>query len=104
MISNKHIRLLRKISKGKVVRTRKQNPDLNYLYNQGYIGITSVDKPDDYFAQPYLTEKGKARLYQEREKFVISKVPIIISIIALIKSFDGEIVTLCRLLLKLLGQ
>lgn len=79
MLSRQHIRLLKRIKKGKVIRSAKPNKDLDYLYEHGYIEILECDKPGDYFAQPYLTEKGKARLYEEKRKFIEIWLPVAIS-------------------------
>lgn len=96
MLHPHHIRLLKKIGKNKEVRTAKINKDLDYLYERGYIEITVCDKPGDYYAQPYLTDKGKARLYEEKRRFrevwlpvvfsnLLSLAALVISIIALRK-------------------
>ena len=67
MLSSKHIRTLTKIEKGKEIRDTKLNRDLEYLRKIGYIEMTVCDKKDDYFAMPYLTEMGMARLDIERK-------------------------------------
>jgi hypothetical protein len=96
MLHPHHIRLLKRTSKNKEIRSAKPNKDLDYLYDNGYIEMTVCDKPGDYFAQPYLTEKGKARLYEEKRKFIevwlpvaisslLSLAALVISIIALMK-------------------
>ena len=96
MLAYEHTRLLKRIKKNKIIRTTKPNKDLDYLLELGYIAITSYDKPGDYYAQPYLTEKGKAALdeflWRKREIWIpvsissfLSLVAIIISIIALLK-------------------
>lgn len=96
MLHPHHIHTLKRIKKIKEIRSTKPNKDLDYLYEKGYIEMTVYDKPDDYFAQPYLTEKGKARLYEEKRKFIevwlpvaisslLSVAALIISIIALLK-------------------
>ena len=79
MLHPQHVRLLKRINKSKVIRTAKPNKDLDYLYENGYIELTVYDKPGDYFAQPLLTEKGKARLYEEKRKFVELWLPVAIS-------------------------
>ena len=96
MLGLYHIRILKRIRKNKEIRSAKPNKDLDYLYDNGYIEMTIYDKPGDYFAQPYLTEKGKARLYEEKRKFIevwlpvaisslLSLAALVISIIALLK-------------------
>jgi hypothetical protein len=58
--------------------------------------MTVCDKLGDYYAQPFLSEKGEARLYEERRKFIevwlpvaistlLSLAALVISIIALLK-------------------
>lgn len=96
MLHPRHIRLLKKIKKNKVIRNKKPNKDIDYLYESGYIEVTEYDKPEDLFIQPHLTERGLARLYEEKRKFIevwlpvtisnlIAFVALIISIIALSK-------------------
>lgn len=96
MLGPYHIRILKRIRKNKEIRSAKPNKDLDYLYDNGYVEMTIYDKPGDYFAQPYLTEKGKARLYEEKRKFIevwlpvaisslLSLAALVISIIALLK-------------------
>ena len=96
MLDPKQLKTLKKIKKNKIVRDSKPNKDLDYLYENGYIELTVYNNPKDYFAQPYITEKGKARLYEERRKFIEVWLPVgisnfialgalIISIIALLK-------------------
>lgn len=46
----------------------------------------------------------KAQTTISKREWVRTYIPIIISAIALIKSFDKKIITLCKLLLKLLSQ
>ena len=101
-LSRTHIRLLTQIKKDKVIRVSKPNKDLDYLYELGYIEITQCDKPNDYYAQPYLTEKGMARLDAERRYTLEKWIPIIISLIALVKSFIPEILWLTSQVMQLL--
>lgn len=79
MLHPKHFRTLKKIEKNKDIRSSKPNEDLDYFYENGYIGITKCDKPGDYFAQPYLTEKGKARLHEEKRRCLEFWLPVIVS-------------------------
>ena len=102
MLSSNHIRLLKNIAKGKEIREKKPNKDLDYLFNEGCIEITFCDKPDDYFILPYLTEKGKARLFEERKHNTEKWFPIIISLIALVKSFLPELTCLMQSIAQLL--
>lgn len=79
MLSYSHIRLLKRIKRNMVVQSTKPNKDLDYLLGNGYIEETICDKPNDYYAQPYLTEKGKARLYEQKRKFIEIWIPVVIS-------------------------
>jgi len=96
MSESTHINTLKRIAKNKEIRDSKPNKDLDYLCELGYIEMTEVDKPNDYYAQPYLTEKGKAFLYERKLKLIevwvpvaisnlIALVALVISIIALLK-------------------
>lgn len=96
MLSKNHIRLLKKISKNKVIRTDKNNKDLDYLLEKEYIKITVADKPGDYFAQPYLTEKGEARLYKERKGLTEFWVPLIISNVIATAALITSIISLLK--------
>lgn len=96
MSKRTHIQTLKRIAKNKEIRDSKPNKDLDYLHELGFIEMTVVDKPNDYYAQPYLTEKGKAFLYERKQKLIeiwmpvaisnlIALAALIISIIALLK-------------------
>lgn len=96
MSKHSYIHTLKRIAKNKEIRDSKPNKDLDYLYELGYIEMTVVDKPNDYYAQPYLTEKGKAFLYERKLNRIevwlpvaisnlIALVALVISIIALLK-------------------
>ena len=102
MLAPHHTRLLKKIKKRKVIRTVKANKDLDYLYENGYIEMPVYDKPGDYYVQPYLTEKGKAKLHATKKQTAEKWIPIVISLIALIKSFMPEIILLTKQLLQLM--
>ena len=96
MLARSHAKLMKAIQKNKVIRISKPNKDLDYLYDQKYIEITECDKPDDYYAQPYLTEKGKARLeieYQNKFRFWT---PIIISNLFAVGALIVSIVSLLK--------
>ncbi len=96
MLHPSHIRLLKKIKRNKIVRSHKNHKDIDYLYDKKYIEITVCDKPDDYFAQPYITEKGKARLYEEYRKFVEVWLPVAISTILSIIASVISIIALLK--------
>ena len=88
MLNFNHIQTLKKIKNGKVVCIDKKHKDLDYLYELGYIEITVVDKPGDYFAHPYLTEI-RMRLFEIWLPVVIANtiaiISLVIAIIALSK-------------------
>lgn len=102
MLNFNHIRTLKRIKRNKEIRCERPNKDLDYLYENGYIEMTVCDKPGDYFAQPYLTEKGKAKLYDITMQTVHKWVPIAISLIALVKSFLPELTWLWQQIVQLL--
>ena len=96
MLASRHVKLMLSIRKNKEIRCSKPNKDLDYLFQCGYIEITVCDKPGDFYAQPYLTEKGEAALdeflLRKREIWIpvlisniLSIIAIVISIIALLK-------------------
>ena len=72
------------------------NKDLDYLCEKGYVEITVYDKPDDYFAQPHLTEKGKARLYEEKRRAVEVWIPVFISTLLSIAAIIISIISLTK--------
>ena len=96
MLSKQHIKILKRIKNNKLIRETKPNKDLDYLYENGYIEIIEYDKLNDYYAQPYLTEKGKAKLYSIRQNNLKFLIPLVISIIALICSFKEELILLLQ--------
>lgn len=79
MLSRQHIQTLKRIDINKEIRSSKPNKDLDYLFENGYIEMTVCDKPDDYYAQPYLTEKGKAVLDERKRRFIEIWIPVVIS-------------------------
>lgn len=79
MLSHSHKKLLKNIQKQKVIRVQTYNKDLDYLFEQGLIEITACNKPDDYFAMPCITEKGKAELYERKQKFLEVWLPVTLS-------------------------
>ena len=83
-----HIRLLKKISRTDVVRTDKYDiKDIEYLRSEGLVSVSSVDKPGDFFYQPFITEKGKAVLWERTKTERRANIAIVLSILALILSF-----------------
>ena len=89
---NRHqLKLLKETKTKPVIRTDKWNiKDVEYLRSEGLVEGCCVDKPDDFFYQVWITEKGKAVLHehfiQRVEKlaaFIVSIVALIVSIIAL---------------------
>lgn len=102
MLSSKHIRTLTKIERGKEIRDTKLNGDLEYLRKIGYIEMTVCDKKDDYFAMPYLTEMGMAKLDIGRKERKRNLITLAISIFAAIGGYREEIRWLLQELVKLL--
>ena len=96
MLHPSHVKLLKKIENHKIVRCERNHKDLDYLYEQGYIEMTICDKPGDYFAQPYITEKGKARLYDEYRKFVEVWLPVAISTLLSVAALTISIIALMK--------
>ena len=96
MLDPKHVRTLKRIQEGKVIRKSKHNPDLDYLLDLGYIEITVCDKPGDYFAQPYLTEKGLAKLYDVRRRFIEVWLPVALSCLLSIAAIVISIISLLK--------
>lgn len=86
MLSKQHIKLLISIDKHRVIRETAENKDLDYLYEQGYIELQEYHSETEDFAQPYLTEKGKARLDQYRREIARFWIPTAISVAAFIVS------------------
>lgn len=87
-LSPQHIKLLKKISKTAVIRTDKWNiEDMEYLRSEGLVTACSVDKKDDFYYQPRITEKGKAVLYERGDIKRRANIAIILSVIALVISF-----------------
>lgn len=65
-ISKKQLSLLSQIAKKSVVRTDPLDvEDIEYLLDNGLVSVTKYEKPEDYFYQPRITEKGKAFLYEK---------------------------------------
>lgn len=84
MLSKQHTRLLKAISKNRIIRVEKKNPDIDYLQELGFIGCTVCDHPNDYFLQPYITEKGKAQLDTIARENRRWRIPVILSVVSLI--------------------
>lgn len=86
-LSRKHIKLLKDISKSKVVRTdRNDIKDIEYLLINELVTVTKCDKPNDFFYQPHISEKGKAVLDVIKLSDRRSNIAISISVFALIVS------------------
>ena len=96
MLGYTHIRILKRIAKNIEIRGSKPNKDLDYLYNLGLIEITEVDKPNDYYAQPYLTEKGRAFLDERKRKLIEVWVPVAISSLLAIAALVISIIALLK--------
>lgn len=111
MLSREHIILLRKIKRSKEFEITNMpesiEDDIWYLIKQKYIKYyESTDNSGEYTERLFcsITPLGKAAIserYRENRHWYI---PVIISLIALIKSFLPEITAGAELLLKLIAQ
>lgn len=86
MLSSTQLKLLKLISKKQILRIDKNNEDLDYLYSLGYIEMTQVDKPGDYYCEPYIVERGKSAFYEERQNRFDRIFTRTLSVIALLLS------------------
>ena len=96
MSKHSHIHTLKRIAKNREIRESKPNKDLDYLYELGYIEMTVCDKPNDFYAQPYLTEKGKAFLYERKLRLIEVWVPVAISSLLAIAALIISIIALSK--------
>ena len=96
MLSRNHIHILKRVKKHKEIRSEKHHKDLDYLYKQGYIEMTVYDTEGEYFSQPYLTELGEARLYENRRKFIEVWLPVAISNLIAVCALVISIVALLK--------
>lgn len=94
MLSRAQRKLLKGISQKKIVRVEKHNADLDYLYSLGYIEMIQVDKPKEYYCEPYIIERGKSALYEEQQNLfdriftrTISITALILSLLSLLVQF-----------------
>lgn len=86
-LSKKHLRLLKAIENKTIVRTNKRKiKDLEYLRSLELITAISVDKEDDFYYQPEITEKGKAVLYERLYANKRANIALALSILSLIIS------------------
>lgn len=80
-------RLLKKIARKTEIRTDKYKlDDVEYLKSLGFVKTTFCNKPDDFFYQAFITEKGKAFLHGYKVHFVGDFIPKIIAVLAFILS------------------
>ena len=95
-LSPDHLKLLKQIRKGTVVRTDKNDlEDVEYLRAEGLTIACCVDKPNDFFYQPRITEKGKDVLHQHFIHGVESWLPVIISNAIAAVALIISIIALC---------
>lgn len=95
-LSKKQLKLLKTISKRIVIRTDKRDiNDIEYLRSEGLVTACSVDKKDDFYYQPIITEKGKAVLYEHFIHNVEKWIPDIISNLIAIAALIVSIIALC---------
>ena len=87
-LSGRHMKMLKKISKEDIIRTDKWDiEDIEYLRSEGLVTVCSVDRKDDFFYQPRLTEKGKAVLDERLHSTRRANIALLLSICAIILSF-----------------
>lgn len=87
-LSPQHIKLLKEIRKSNVIRTDKWDiEDIEYLRSEGLVIACAVDKQDDFYYQPRITEKGKAVLFERVDVKRRANIAIFLSVVALIISF-----------------
>ena len=87
-LSSSHVKLLKKIKRKNVIRTNKRDiEDIEYLRSNELVVICSVDKKDDFYCQPIITEKGKAVLEEKLDIKRRANIAMILSLLALIISF-----------------
>lgn len=86
-LSDKQLRLLRKIAKNQIIRTEKYtNEDIEHLKNIGLVKVISCDKEGDYYYEPQITESGKSYIALRKKSQKYEKNTRIISVIAIIIS------------------
>ena len=96
-LEDKHLKLLKQIKKEYVVRTNKHEiEDVEYLRSLGLITASSVDKKDDFYYHPRITEKGKAILYERFVRRFEQWVPVIVSNLISIAALIVAIIALCK--------
>lgn len=112
-LDRKHIVLLKKIAKNKIIRTdRHKVADIEYLRAEGLVIVTCMDQKDDFYYHPQITEKGKGVIYEWTRTTGRADIAIFMSAVALIISFlvaftpfaDWSKELVAYLMLKLFSQ
>jgi hypothetical protein len=108
MLSKEHTKILKKLNHTEYFPydNGKFTKQLDYLMKLGHVNLLSdSDKYGDSYNLRYqISEKGKAYLHDSKINNRHWYIPVLISAIALIKSFDKEIICIVEQLLKLLEQ
>ncbi|MBQ3182389.1 MAG: hypothetical protein IJB57_01855 [Clostridia bacterium] len=87
-LSYEHICLLKNISKSNVTRSDPtKNKDIDYLISLELVEAITVDKEEEFYLFPILTEKGKAVLYEKTRATRRANVALVLSIISIVLSF-----------------
>lgn len=80
-------KLLKNISRKTEIRTDKYKlDDVEYLKSLGLIRVCSCDKPDDFYYQAFISEKGKAFLHGYKVHIIGERITRILAILAFILS------------------
>lgn len=111
MLSGKQIQLLQKIKRSKEFEItnipKTINDDIWYLIDQKYLKYyETTDNTGEHTGRLFcaMTPLGKAALSERYRENCHWYIPVVISLIALIKSFLPEITEGVELLLKLITQ
>lgn len=98
----REIVLLKKFQKQTLLKKSKKMERLIFfeLIKPQYIQTNYGNEPD-FDGMYSISEFGKTYLLYRKDKIFLNKLPVIISLIALISSFRGEILLLGQLLMQL---
>lgn len=102
-LSKKHIRLLQDVAQRQIVRSNpRQLQDIEYLQNLGLLQTIRVDREDDFYCEPVLTEKGSAVLYERVRQNRRATVALVLSIISTVLSLTVALTPLDEWLTSLI--
>lgn len=103
-LSSAQIKLLKKLRKNTGINPNIPLKDLQIFKNFNFIERSNLSWIDGKPSVWVLSEQGKMYLRYKRKSFIRTYLPITISIVALIKSFFPEIISVAEQLLKLSRQ